>query len=115
MTNTRSDNKSRSQLRLVAALCYLFTPVVPLTVWNGGPHGDPFLRKHARQGGVWALPFLVLLALTTIGIVWIIRQDILFICGLPVALALPFLPGAYWAKKVYFGGDVTFPGVQVPE
>ena len=115
MTNTRLDNKPRSQRRLVAALCYLFTPMVPLTAWKGGPEEDPFIKRHARQGMIWAIPFLILLVLTVIAAVWIVRQDILYICGLPLALVLPFLPGAYWAKRVYFGGDVTFPGVQAPE
>jgi len=93
----------------VAALCYLFTPVVPLVALRGLQSDDAFVQRHARQGLLWAIPFLILLTLAVFLMVVVVSRDILFICLLPVGLALPLLPGAYLAKRVYFGGDVTFP------
>jgi uncharacterized membrane protein len=110
MTGTRLANPSRSERRLIAALCYLFTPVVPLVALRGLKSDDAFIERHARQGLLWAIPFLILLTLAVVAMVLVVSRDILFICLLPVGLALPLLPGAYWAKRVYFGGDVTFPG-----
>ena len=99
----------------MAARCYLFTPVVPLVAMRGTQSDDPFIRKHARQGLVWAIPFLILLTITVIAIVQVVASDILYICLLPFALLVPMVPGAIWARKVYLGGDVTFPGMsQVP-
>lgn len=95
---------------MIAGMCYLFTPMVPLTALKGGPDADPFLQRHARQGLIWSGPFLILLIVTVFAMVRIVQQDILFVCLLPVVLALPFLPGAYFARKVYMGGDVRFPG-----
>lgn len=91
----------------MAALCYLVTPVVPLVALQ---QDDPFVRRHARQGLILAIPFLVLLVLATILIVGLVRQDILYVCLLPLVFIVPALPGAFFARKVYFGGDVMFPG-----
>lgn len=106
-----ASNPSRSERRLVAALCYVFTPVVPLVAMRGVQNDDPFIQRHARQGLAWAIPFLVLLTLTVVAIVQVVTADILYICLLPFALLVPMLPGIFWARKVYFGGDVTFPGM----
>lgn len=102
--------QTRSDHRLIAALCYLVTPVVPLVAMRGLKEDDAFIRRHARQGLIWAIPFILMLILLTAGIVALIQQDILFICLLPAVFIVPLLPGAYLARKVYLGGDVTFPG-----
>ncbi len=93
---------------MIAALSYLFTPVVPLVALKQGQE-DPFIQKHARQALLWAGPFFVLLVLSVIAIVVTLRMDLIFVCLSPLLFLLPFCPGAIWAKRVYFGGDVTFP------
>ena len=109
-TETSLSKPAGSDHRLIAALCYLVTPVVPIVALRGAQDDDQYVRKHARQGLIWAIPFLLLLVVTTILIVILIRLDILFICLLPAVFIVPLLPGAYLARRVYFGRDVTFPG-----
>lgn len=102
------QTQPRPDQRLVAALGYVFTPVVPLIARS--QHGDdPFLMRHARQALLWAVPFILLLVLMTVGMIVLIQGDLLFICLLPIALLLPFVPGGYWAMRVYTGRDVRFP------
>jgi uncharacterized membrane protein len=93
---------------MIAALGYLFTPMVPLVALRGD-EDDPFIRKHARQALFWAVPFILLLALMIFLMIVAIQRDILFVCLSPFVFLLPFCPGAIWAKRVYFGDDVTFP------
>lgn len=93
---------------MIAALGYLFTPMVPLVALRG-EDVDPFVQRHARQALLWAIPFLLLLIVTVLVMIAAIRSDLLFICLLPFMFLAPFLPGAYWAKRIYFGGDVLFP------
>lgn len=102
------QREPRPDQRLVAALGYLVTPVVPLMV-RSKAGDDPFLMHHARQGLIWAVPFLLLLVIVTVGMIALIRSETLFICLLPFALLLPFAPGGYWAMRVYTGREVRFP------
>lgn len=76
-----------------------------------GMDHDAYIQRHARQALLWAVPFLILLTLMVVGMVMLVRQNVFFICLLPFGFLLPLVPGAYWARKVYFGGDVRFPGV----
>lgn len=82
--------------------------MVPLVAMRGEEQ-DPFIRKHARQGLLWAVPFLVLLVACVILMILTIQQDILFVCLSPFLFLLPFVPGAIFARRVFLGGDVTFP------
>lgn len=93
---------------MTAALGYLFTPMVPLVALRSDDD-DPFIRKHARQALLWAVPFILLLILMIVVMIVSIRRDVLFVCLSPFVFLLPFCPGAIWAKRLYFGGDVTFP------
>jgi len=101
-------NPAKSDQRLVAALGYIFTPVVPLVAMKS-EDVDPFVAKHARQALIWAVPFLVLLTLVIVAAVMIVRADFIYILLLPIVMLVPFVPGMIWAKRVYFGDDVTFP------
>lgn len=105
---TRLANQTTPDQRIAAALGYLFTPMVPLVALRGDVE-DPFVRKHARQALLWAVPFLLLLAAMIVVMIVAIRRDILFVCLSPFVFLLPFCPGAYWARRVYFGDDVTLP------
>jgi uncharacterized membrane protein len=93
---------------MTAALGYLFTPMVPLVALRGSDN-DPFVRKHARQALFWAVPFVLLLVAMIVVTIVAIQTDILFVCLSPFLFLLPFCPGAVWARRVYFGRDVTFP------
>ncbi len=95
--------------RLGAALGYMFTPLVPLLNLSGDEGSDPFVRRHASQAILWSVPFLVLLILTIFLLILLVRENFLYICLLPAVILVPFLPGAYWARKVYLGADVTIP------
>lgn len=105
---TRLADPATPDKRMIAALGYLFTPMVPLVALRGG-EDDPFIRKHARQALLWAVPFILLLVAMIVVMIVAIRTDILFVCLSPFVFLLPFCPGAIWAKRVYFGNDVTFP------
>jgi uncharacterized membrane protein len=95
--------------RLAAALGYLFTPVVPLLNLSAARDSDPFVRRHALQALLWCGPFVILLTLAVFLLVLLVRGNFLFICLMPLAIMLPFAPGAIWARRVYLGGDVTIP------
>jgi uncharacterized membrane protein len=98
-------DRPASQSRLVSAVGYVFTPVVPLIVLTGETKHDPLMRRHAAQSLVWAPVFVLLFVLVVIASIWMLRTDLLFICLVPIAFHVPFLPGAIWGIKVYRGGD----------
>lgn len=104
------DNQQQ-QLQTIAALGYLFTPLVPLIVLLKGDGLTPDLRRHAQQALWWAIPFLLMLIIVVVVMVQAIQASFLMICLLPFVLLLPFVPGAIWARRVYLGGDVTIPGI----
>lgn len=95
--------------RLTAALGYVFTPVVPLLTLYGDSQGDRFLRRHAIQGLLWSVPFALLLFGMLLLMVLLVRDNFLYICLLPLVILAPFLPGAFWAWRVYTGRDVSIP------
>jgi hypothetical protein len=101
----------RQDQRLIAALGYLFTPVVPAVVILGELKQDAELRRHAWQALLWGAAFALLLLAAVIVAVIAIRSDLLFICLLPLLLALPFVPGAIWARRAYLGGAVKVRGL----
>lgn len=103
---TPADDDPR---RLTAALGYVFTPVVPLLTLANAARDDHFSRRHAIQALLWAVPFVLLLFATVFALVLLVRDDFLFICLMPLLIVVPFLPGAFWARRVYLGGDVTIP------
>ena len=111
-TETGPDNPqppADDPRRLGAALGYLFTPVVPLLNLTASRQSDPFVRRHAVQALLWSGPFVLLLAVTVVMLVLLVRGNFLFICLMPLAIMLPFIPGAIWARRIYLGGDVTIP------
>ena len=97
--------QTNSQQRLIAALGYLFTPVVPLVVLSTDLKHDRFLKRHAGQSMLWSAGFIVGLALAVVAAIWMLRVDLLFLCLLPVVFLLPFLPGMVWGWRAYNGGD----------
>ena len=94
-----------SQKRLVAALGYVFTPVVPLIVLTSDMKRDLFMQRHAGQALVWSIGFVLGFVLVVIVAIWMLRIDLLLLCLLPFLFHLPFLPGALWGWRVYQGGD----------
>jgi hypothetical protein len=101
MTGTGSADGGREQAAIVAALGYLFPPVVPLVVLSGDVATQPELARHARQALLWTVGFVVLLALSVGLLIWLVRLDFLAICLAPVLVLLPFVPGGIWAKRAY--------------
>lgn len=99
----------RPDQRLIAAIGYVFTPVVPALVLATGLKQDARMRLHAWQALLWAAPFLALLAGTVVLAIALLRADFLFVCLLPAVFVLPFLPGVIWARRVYLGGDARTP------
>jgi uncharacterized membrane protein len=97
------------QRHLVAAFGYLFTPVVPIVVLSGNMKRDRFLRQHAWQALLWAIPFVVLLAAFIVAAIMLLRLDPLTVCLLPFLFLLPFVPGAIWARRIYLTGEVRIP------
>ena len=94
-----------SQQRLVAAVGYVFTPIVPLLVLTSDMKHDRFMKRHSGQALVWAPLFLLAFVLVVIAAIWMLRTDLLLLCLFPVLFHLPFLPGAFWGLRVYRGGD----------
>lgn len=94
-----------SQNRLVAALGYVFTPVVPLIVLTSDLKRDDFMQRHAGQALVWSVAFVLGFVLVIVAAIWMLRTDVLLLCLFPVLFHLPFLPGALWGLSVYRGGD----------
>lgn len=101
----------RQDQRLIAALGYLFTPVVPAVVVFSDLKRDAALRLHAWQALLWSVGFVAALIVVLVAAIAMIRADFLFICLLPFLIVLPFVPGALWARRVYLGRDVTAPGL----
>jgi uncharacterized membrane protein len=99
------------QRHLVAAIGYVFTPVVPLVVLISEMKADPVMRRHAAQALLWSVVFMLLLVGFCIAAIVLLRATLLAICLLPFLFLLPFAPGAYWGRKVYLTGDVTIPGL----
>jgi uncharacterized membrane protein len=97
------------QRQLVVAIGYVFTPVVPLVLLSGEARSDGFLRRHAGQALLWAVPFVLLLIAFVIAAIALMRSNPLTVCLLPVLFMVPFAPGAIWARQVYLGGDVNIP------
>jgi uncharacterized membrane protein len=94
-----------SQQRLVSAIGYAFTPVVPIIVLTSDMKHDQFMKRHAGQALVWTPIFLLAFALVVIAAIWMLRTDLLLLCLFPVLFHLPFLPGVLWGVNVYRGGD----------
>jgi hypothetical protein len=104
----------RQDQRIIAALGYLFTPVVPAVVMLGELKRDAALRLHAAQALLWSVAFGASLVAFVVAAIWMIRTDALFICQLPFLITLPFVPGAIWARRVYLGGGVRIRGLTGP-
>lgn len=101
-----------AQERLVAALGYVFTPLVPIVVLSGSfSRGRETLRHHAAQALIWAPFLLALLVLCTVGMIALVRLDWIFILLFPLVILVPFIPGMIWARAVYMGHDVRPPGI----
>lgn len=101
--------KADRQQRLVAALSYLFTPLIPFLVLVTDMGHDPFLRRHAARALVSALVLFAGLALMIFVMVLLLRQNFLWVCLLPVSMVIPFIPAAIWGRRVYLYGDVRPP------
>jgi hypothetical protein len=99
------------QRHLVAAIGYVFTPVVPLVVLTSTMKTDPLLRRHSIQALLWSVFFLALLVVFCLVAIAMLRSTLLAVCLLPFLFLVPFAPGAYWGRKVYLTGDVTVPGL----
>ena len=102
---TRLADSVGSQKRLVAALGYVFTPVVPLIILTSDMKRDSFMRRQGSQALLWSIGFIFAFVLVVIAAIWMLRADLLFICLFPILFQLPFLPGAIWGWRVYQGGD----------
>jgi uncharacterized membrane protein len=94
-----------SQHRLVAAVGYVFTPVVPLIVLTSEMKSDRFMRRHAGQALVWSAGLIAGFILVIIATIWMLRTEVLLLCLFPALMLLPFAPGAIWGWRVYQGGD----------
>ncbi|MEZ4521134.1 MAG: hypothetical protein R3A46_05765 [Thermomicrobiales bacterium] len=111
-TLVRSENpRDDDPRRLRAAFGYLFTPLVPILNMTGDGAGDRWMRYHSVQALLWSGPFILLLAGVIILMIALVSSNFLFICLLPVSILIPFLPGMYWARKIYLGGEVRVPGI----
>lgn len=97
------------QRRVIAAAGYLVTPIAPLMVLLGDMKRDPYQRRHAVQALLWAGPFFLLMALAVVLLILFASGFVVAFCLSPIVVALPFVPGATWARRVYLGGDVTIP------
>lgn len=94
-----------AQNRLVAALGYVFTPVVPLIVLTSDMKRDGFMKRHAGQALLWSVGFVLGFVLVVIAAIWMLRTEVLLLCLFPILFHLPFLPGVLWGWRVYQGGD----------
>lgn len=97
------------QEQTVAALGYIFTPIVPIVTLASDMRNSRFLRNHAVQALLWSGPFLVLLGIMIVIMVLLVSRDFLWILVTPILIVVPFLPGMFWARKVYLGQDVRIP------
>jgi uncharacterized membrane protein len=94
------------QRRLVAALAYLFTPLIPLLVLLTDMRRDAFLRQHAGRALLSSAIVIIGLVMLVIALIVLIRQSFLWICLLPAVMLVPFIPAGIWARRVYLYGDV---------
>jgi len=101
--------KDLQQRRLTAAMGYLVTPMVPIVVLLGDAKRDPYQRRHAVQALLWSGPFVLLLAAAVVMLIVFSGNFLVALCLSPIVVALPFVPGAIWARRVFLGGDVTIP------
>ena len=67
------------------------------------------MQRHTDQALLWFGPFLILLIATVLVLLALVRSNFLFICLTPVMFMLPFVPGAFWARKIYLGDEVSIP------
>ncbi len=96
--------------RLVAAMGYVFTPLVPIVILTGSfSEGRETLRRHAAQALVWAPFLLLLLVVCTVGLIRLVRLDWVYIMLFPIMIVVPFIPGMFWGRAVYLGQDVRPP------
>src|SRR5690554_1511833 len=88
--STRLAESRPDQRHLVAAVGYVFTPVVPIVVLLSQPmKHEPMLRRHAAQALLWAVPFLVLLVLFCVAAILLLRSTLLALCLLPFLFLVP--------------------------
>jgi uncharacterized membrane protein len=105
----KRTKKDLQQRRMTAAMGYLVTPMVPVVVLLGDTQRDPYQRRHAVQALLWSGPF-VLLLIVAVGLLIALSDNfVVALCLSPIVVALPFVPGAIWARRVFLGGDVTIP------
>ncbi len=97
------------QEQTIAALGYIFTPIVPIVTLVSDMRNSRFLQNHAVQALLWSGPFLILLGITIVIMVLLVSRDFLWILVTPFLIVVPFLPGMFWARKVYLGRDVRIP------
>ena len=109
MIGIRLAKEQRKDARLVAALGYIFTPLVPIAVLTTELKLDPYLRRHAVQALLWAGVFIILLVIDILLMIKLIQDNFLYILVLPVTLTIPFIPGLIWARRIYLGRDVSIP------
>jgi uncharacterized membrane protein len=84
--------------RLLAALAYAFTPLVPIIILLLEDKKDrPFIRAHNMQALIWGIIFYVLVTVLSVVVVGFC----LFVVGFFIQL--------YWAYKAYQGEMVTIP------
>lgn len=101
--------KAQQQRQLVAALGYVFTPLVPALTLVTDMGKDEFLRRHAARALVGSVVVIAGLALVIVVMIALMRGNFLWVCLLPVAILLPFVPAGIWARRVYLDGDVAPP------
>jgi uncharacterized membrane protein len=97
------------QQRLIAAVGYVATPIVPAIVLTSDLRKDPGLRRHAIQALIWTLAFVLLLVLIVIASIALLRVSFFAICLLPFLILIPFAPGVLFARNAYNGRAVNIP------
>lgn len=102
---TRLADSKGSQNRLIAALGYVFTPVVPLIVLTSDLKHDAFMKRHAGQALLWSAGLILGFVLVIIAAIWMLRTELLLLCLFPALFLVPFVPGGFWGWRVYQGGD----------
>ncbi len=105
-TDIPADDDPR---RLAAAFGYLATPVVPIVNMTGAGPRDSWMRYHSLQALFWSGPFILLLVASIVGLFILVKGNFLFICLMPLIFMAPFVPGAYWARRIYIGEEVAIP------
>jgi uncharacterized membrane protein len=102
MAEKKPDTTVSSDDRLLAALAYVFTPLVPIIILLlEDKKNRPFIRAHNGQALAWGIVLFVanfVLSAVTLG---------LFACLWPLTL----IPQLYWAYKAYQGEMINIPVV----